>query len=124
MDKDTNARTCAIPRVDKEPIEYMDRWTAKGHREITGRWVTVDLGRKDMLYCVHERSTLLDPLKLPYTNQEQDTMRKTKEHRRLMQRLKFQDPEAEVDGHNRFLVARAYTFAVLQRFYELLPTVQ
>ncbi|KAI9312958.1 hypothetical protein BX666DRAFT_2141815 [Dichotomocladium elegans] len=85
-----------------------------------------------MLYCVHERSTSLEPVKFRYTKQEQDKIRKTKKRRRLIQRLKNQDEEVvcaeldlsgfrsntlEVDEYSRFLVARADETAVLQQFY-------
>ncbi|KAI9319779.1 hypothetical protein BX666DRAFT_1839294, partial [Dichotomocladium elegans] len=67
-----------------------------------------------------------------YTKQEQDKIRKTKKHRRLIQRLKDQDEEVvraeldlsgfrsntlEVDEYSRFLVARDDQTAVLQQFY-------
>ncbi|KAI9315769.1 hypothetical protein BX666DRAFT_2028651 [Dichotomocladium elegans] len=74
--------------------------TAEKHREIAGRCVTVDPGRRDMLYCVHERLTSLEPVKFRYTKQEQDKIRKTTKYRRLIQRLKDQDEEvvrAELD---------------------------
>ncbi|KAI9321284.1 hypothetical protein BX666DRAFT_2148455 [Dichotomocladium elegans] len=85
-----------------------------------------------MFYCVHERSTSLEPVKFRYTKQEQEKIRKTKKHRRLIQRLKDQDEEVvraeldlsgfqsntlEVDEYFRFLVARADQTAALQQFY-------
>ncbi|KAI9319604.1 hypothetical protein BX666DRAFT_2150619 [Dichotomocladium elegans] len=137
-DRDALPRTGAAPKVE-EQSPYVDSLTAEKHREIAGRCVTVDPGRRDMLYCVHERTTSLEPVKLRYTKQEQDKIRKTKKHRRLIQRLKDQDEEVvraeldlsgfwsntlEVDDYSRFLVARADQTAVLQQFYGSTGTTQ
>ncbi|KAI9315452.1 hypothetical protein BX666DRAFT_2028365 [Dichotomocladium elegans] len=79
----TPPRTSAAPKVE-EHSPYVDSLTAEKHREIAGRCVTVDPGRRDMLYCVHERPISLEPVKFGYTKQEQDKIREIK-HRRLIQ---------------------------------------
>ncbi|KAG1144789.1 hypothetical protein G6F37_006610 [Rhizopus arrhizus] len=62
--------------VKSEP--YITDLDAQQHGEITGRRVTINPGRRSLLYCVHESSTADIPRTYRYTKSCQDKMEKNK----------------------------------------------
>ncbi|KAG1290082.1 hypothetical protein G6F66_008950 [Rhizopus arrhizus] len=68
---------------------------AQQHGEITDHYVTIDSGRRDILYCVHENSTADAPRTNRYSKSCQDKMEKTKKYRRIGEAVKPQVRNAE-----------------------------
>ncbi|KAL9536358.1 hypothetical protein MBANPS3_012712, partial [Mucor bainieri] len=50
--------------------------------------VVIDPGRRDLLYCMHETSTVENPNMFRFTKPMQDKIRKTRRYRRILQDLK------------------------------------
>ncbi|KAI9319704.1 hypothetical protein BX666DRAFT_1846187, partial [Dichotomocladium elegans] len=46
---------------------YSTSLSRADHEEILGRCVAVDPGRRDLMYCVHEKSTNIVPRQFRYT---------------------------------------------------------
>ncbi|KAI8048543.1 hypothetical protein BDF22DRAFT_779126 [Syncephalis plumigaleata] len=67
----------------KEPFPYISKLKADDHKAIDGKCVAVDPGRRNLLFCVHENSTVEEKRKYQYTKLHQDKMRRTKEYRRI-----------------------------------------
>jgi hypothetical protein len=49
--------------ITANPIDvpYITTLRAEEHQEIAGRCITIDPGRRDLLFCVHENSTPQEP---------------------------------------------------------------
>ncbi|KAI8048893.1 hypothetical protein BDF22DRAFT_761212, partial [Syncephalis plumigaleata] len=67
----------------KDPFPYISKLKADDHKAIDGKCVAVDPGRRNLLFCVHENSTVEEKRKYQYTKLHQDKMRRTKEYRRI-----------------------------------------
>ncbi|KAG0789894.1 hypothetical protein G6F16_007600 [Rhizopus arrhizus] len=78
-----------IQTDESEP--YITDLDAQQHGEITGRCVTIDPGRRDLLYCVHESSSADIPRIYRYTKSCQDKMEKIKKYRRICKAVKPQE---------------------------------
>ncbi|KAI8052312.1 hypothetical protein BDF22DRAFT_620716 [Syncephalis plumigaleata] len=82
------AEESATQESTEERIRYITELDDEEHEEIKGKCVAVDPGRRDLLFCVHEKSTPDEPRKYRYTKQCQDKMRRMKKYRRIIQKCK------------------------------------
>ncbi|KAI7888804.1 uncharacterized protein EV154DRAFT_483755 [Mucor mucedo] len=69
-------------------------------QETVGRCATIDPGRRDLLFCVHENSTANNPNKFRFTKQYQDKFEKIKKYLRIHEAVK----PARVAAAERLLV--------------------
>ncbi|KAJ2182299.1 hypothetical protein GGF45_000962 [Coemansia sp. RSA 551] len=81
-----------------------------------GRCVLVDPGRRDMLYMLHENSTVEDKCMYRYTHSQQRKEMRVTKHKRIREREKT----AEVVTAERRLRAGSYVVPNLQLFEEYL----
>ncbi|KAI9309818.1 hypothetical protein BX666DRAFT_2047271, partial [Dichotomocladium elegans] len=111
---------------------YYGALTNQQREEITGPLVTIDPGRRDLLFCVDAGSTPQNPLKFWYTKAQQDKTRKTKKYQRIIRDLKHARPEVEAaelrlsetrtssllpNEYNEYLRVSAGTREILSAFY-------
>ncbi|KAI7896401.1 uncharacterized protein EV154DRAFT_547402 [Mucor mucedo] len=94
---DRESRYTARFAVVVESIQYISQEIAQ---ETVGRCVTIDPGRRDLLFCVHENSTANNPNKFRFTKQYQDKFEKIKKYRRIREAVK----PARVAAAERLLV--------------------
>ncbi|KAG1136474.1 hypothetical protein G6F37_011988 [Rhizopus arrhizus] len=80
-----------LQNIFVEPEPYITDLNAQQHGEITGRCVTIDSGRRDLLYCVHGNSTINVPRTYRYTKSCQNKMEKTKKYHRIYEAVKPQE---------------------------------
>lgn len=73
--------------VAAEQTQYITQEVAQ---ETSGRCVTIDPGRRNLLFCVHENSTANHQIKFRFTKQYQDKFEKIKKYRRICQDVKPQ----------------------------------
>ncbi|KAG2206531.1 hypothetical protein INT47_008548 [Mucor saturninus] len=94
---DSKARPIACFAVVVESTQYISQEIAQ---ENVGRCVTIDPGRRDLLFCVHENSTANNSNKFRFTKQYQDKFEKIKKYRRIREAVK----PARVAAAERLLV--------------------
>ncbi|KAI8055172.1 hypothetical protein BDF22DRAFT_765571, partial [Syncephalis plumigaleata] len=82
IDKGRRARSA------KDPFPYISKLKADAHKAIDGKCVAVDPGRRNLLFCVHENSTVENKRKYRYTKLHQDKMRRTKKYRKIREDCK------------------------------------
>ncbi|KAI9476407.1 MAG: hypothetical protein EXX96DRAFT_596499 [Benjaminiella poitrasii] len=63
-----------------EQVRYISDLSQEEHQPLVGRCVTVDPGRRDLLYFVQEDSTTEEPIKWRYTKPHQDKFQKRKKY--------------------------------------------
>jgi transposase len=85
----------ATVAADTIDVPYITTLRAEEHQEIAGRCVTIDPGRRDLLFCVHENSTPQEPHTFRYTNSYEKKMRKTTKYRRLELAVKEDNPAVQ-----------------------------
>ncbi|KAI8053376.1 hypothetical protein BDF22DRAFT_743303 [Syncephalis plumigaleata] len=117
----------------KDPFPYISKLKADDHKAIDGKCVAVDPGRRNLLFCVHENSTVEEKRKYQYTKLHQDKMRRTKEYRRIRDDCKkgnqaVLDAEAALSkaqgntvslvNYKKYLKCRAQHSEVLTNFYK------
>jgi hypothetical protein len=111
-----------------ESTPYIADLNSQQHGEITDHYVTIDLGRRDLLYCVHENSTADAPRTNRYSKSCQDKMEKTKKYRRIGEAIKPQEVQNAEDtlvnsqslnlqNFEEYLRNRALVTELLQRHY-------
>ncbi|KAG0912531.1 hypothetical protein G6F33_005994 [Rhizopus arrhizus] len=96
-------RFCGAIQTDVEPELYVTGLNAQQHGEIIGRCITIDPGKRDLLYCIHENSTADAPRTYRYTKSCQDTMEKTKKYRRICETVQLQKVQNADDTLVNFL---------------------
>jgi hypothetical protein len=111
--RDTQARYGARFAVQVENTRYINELTPGQHQEIAGECVTIDPGRRDMLFCMHEDSTAQHPIKYRYTKPCQDKHRKTKDYRRILRQVK---PQAVADAERTLVNSRSLTVQGFEQF--------
>ncbi|KAI7896240.1 uncharacterized protein EV154DRAFT_435263 [Mucor mucedo] len=84
-------------QTDGVGVTYISQEIAQ---ETVGRCVTIDPGRRDLLFCVHENSTANNPNKFRFTKQYQDKFEKINKYRRIREAVK----PARVAAAERLLV--------------------
>ncbi|KAI7895167.1 uncharacterized protein EV154DRAFT_542092 [Mucor mucedo] len=94
---DRESRYTARFAVVIKPTQYISQEIAQ---ETVGRCVTIDPGRRDLLFCVHENSTANNPNKFRFTKQYQDKFEKIKKYRRIREAVK----PARVAAAERLLI--------------------
>ncbi|KAI8058110.1 hypothetical protein BDF22DRAFT_616097 [Syncephalis plumigaleata] len=117
----------------KDPFPYISKLKADDHKAIDGKCVAVDPGRRNLLFCVHENSTVEEKRKYRYTKLHQDKMRRTKKYRKIREDCKkgnkaVQDAEAALSkaqgntvslvNYKKYLKYRAQHTDVLTSFYK------
>jgi hypothetical protein len=117
-----------LQNIFVEPEPYIIDLNAQQHGEITGRCVTIDSGRRDLLYCVHENSIINAPRTYRYTKSCQNKMEKTKKYRRIYEAVKPQEVQnaegalvnsrsLDLQTFEKYLRNRAMVTEFLQRHY-------
>ncbi|KAI8053888.1 hypothetical protein BDF22DRAFT_644024 [Syncephalis plumigaleata] len=117
----------------KDPFPYISKLGTDDHKAINGKCVAVDPGRRNLLFCVHENSTVENKRKYRYTKLHQDKMRRTKKYRKIREDCKkgnkaVQDAEAALSkaqgntvslgNYKKYLKYRAQHTDVLTSFYK------
>ncbi|KAI9318783.1 hypothetical protein BX666DRAFT_2026206 [Dichotomocladium elegans] len=92
-----------------ELIAYITSLSQAGHEEISGRYVAVDPGRQDLMYCVHEDSTNIAARQFRVQQPEVAFA----EHRLSEDRSRT----LVLDDFRRILRVRSEVSEVLQEFY-------
>ncbi|OZJ06846.1 hypothetical protein BZG36_00040 [Bifiguratus adelaidae] len=130
-DSNEAERATRAPVIEPD-VPYVTTLGHRQHQQILGRCVTVDPGRRDLIYCVHETSTAQTPRKFRFTRNCEEKMRKTNKYAGIRQAVKDANPaiqEAEtilsrvlsqtihIDNFNNFLQTRGQQAAVLTAFY-------
>ncbi|KAI8047867.1 hypothetical protein BDF22DRAFT_462002 [Syncephalis plumigaleata] len=116
----------------KDPFPYISKLGTDDHKAINGKCVAVDPGRRNLLFCVHENSTVKNKRKYRYTKLHQDKMRRTKKYRQIREDCKkgnqaVQQAEVALSGtkgnsvslpeYEDYLKCRAQHSDVLTSFY-------
>ncbi|KAI8056096.1 hypothetical protein BDF22DRAFT_324147 [Syncephalis plumigaleata] len=116
----------------KDPFPYISKLKADDHKAIDGKCVAVDPGRRNLLFCVHENSTVENKRKYRYTKLHQDKMRRTKKYRKIRDdckegNLAVQQAEVALSGtkgntlslqeYKKYLERRSQHSEVLTSFY-------
>ncbi|KAI7893159.1 uncharacterized protein EV154DRAFT_542941 [Mucor mucedo] len=112
--------TSTIKEAD-EKFKYISDLGAQEHKAVNGRCVAIAPGRRDLLFCVDEKSI------------DQDKTRKSKKYyRNILQAMKSNNPAVyqaenvlaenqssslEIEGYRRFLERLDQNYAVLDNFY-------
>ncbi|KAI9471953.1 MAG: hypothetical protein EXX96DRAFT_489831 [Benjaminiella poitrasii] len=104
-------------KVAVERICYINELNHDEQNQVVGRCVSIDPGRRDLLYCVHELSTPNHPISYKYTEPNQDKLRQTRRYRRILENIK----PNEVNGAEKTMVNS--TSFVLDQFEEFLLTM-
>ncbi|KAI7889736.1 uncharacterized protein EV154DRAFT_591516 [Mucor mucedo] len=94
---DRESRYTARFAVVVEPTQYISQEIAQ---ETVGRCVTINSGRRDWLFCVHENSTANNLNKFRFTKQYHDKFEKIKKYRRIPKAVK----PARVAAAERLLI--------------------
>ncbi|KAL0076670.1 hypothetical protein F4703DRAFT_1884710 [Phycomyces blakesleeanus] len=81
-----------VTTINPENIPYI-------HDLIRGCCVLIDPGRRDLLYCMHEESTVETPRCYRYTSNQQNIRLKKTKFRRILQDLKAQAPNVIAAEH-------------------------
>ncbi|KAI8055234.1 hypothetical protein BDF22DRAFT_618639 [Syncephalis plumigaleata] len=117
----------------KDPFPYISKLKADDHKAIDGKCVAVDPGRRNLLFCVHENSTVENKRKYRYTKLHQDKMRRTKKYRKIRDdckegNLAVQQAEVALSGtkgntlslqeYKEYLGRRSQHSEVLTSFYK------
>ncbi|KAI7883370.1 uncharacterized protein EV154DRAFT_545503 [Mucor mucedo] len=123
--------TSTIKEAD-EKFKYISDLSTQEHKAVNGRCVAIDPGRRDLLFCVDEKSTVETPIKFRYTKQDQDKTRKSKKYRNILQEMKSNNPAVyqaenalaenqssslEMEAYRCFLERLGQNYAVLDDLY-------
>ncbi|KAI8055709.1 hypothetical protein BDF22DRAFT_617894 [Syncephalis plumigaleata] len=73
----------AAKKAAKESMRYITELSEEERKAIKDKCVAVDPGRRDLLFCVHEKSTVKKPIKYRYTKSCQNKTQKRKEYRQI-----------------------------------------
>ncbi|KAL0078391.1 hypothetical protein J3Q64DRAFT_1702541 [Phycomyces blakesleeanus] len=63
--------------IGTEHTHYIHDFTPEQHESIRGRCVLIDPGRRDLLYCIHEESTVETPRCYRYTSNQENVRLKS-----------------------------------------------
>ncbi len=80
---------------DDNSVKYIESLIKEELLADVGKYVLVDLGRRDMLYCMHEDSTAENKMKYRYTRNQRNIQTKSRKFARLRENLK---PEEVATG--------------------------
>ncbi|KAI9480298.1 MAG: hypothetical protein EXX96DRAFT_633642 [Benjaminiella poitrasii] len=75
-----------------EKVRYISDLSQEENQPLVGRCVTVDPGRRDLVYFVQEDSTTEEPMKWRYTKPHQDKFQKRKKYRNSLQDIRSETP--------------------------------
>ncbi|KAI8092844.1 uncharacterized protein BX664DRAFT_261191 [Halteromyces radiatus] len=113
--------------------QYIDELNVDQHHEIANRCVLIDVGRRDMLYCVLESSTTVNVSAYRYTsNQRRNETKRRRYAKILLERKTNQVTQAELElSHTNsktlnvgdfttFLQTRATVWQALHEFYAMI----
>ncbi|KAL0080489.1 hypothetical protein F4703DRAFT_1868955 [Phycomyces blakesleeanus] len=78
--------------INPENIPYIHDLSPEQHEIICGRCVLIDPGRRGLLYCMHEESTVKAPRCYRYTSNQKNIRLKRTKFRHILQDLKAQAP--------------------------------
>ncbi|KAI8388857.1 uncharacterized protein BYT42DRAFT_632102 [Radiomyces spectabilis] len=82
-------------KVLDEDVPYVDSLAPIEQRCLEGRCVLVDLGRRDLLFCMHEYSEPNARIRYRYTSCQKANELKTKKYRRIRETLLSQFPNVK-----------------------------
>ncbi|KAI7879204.1 uncharacterized protein EV154DRAFT_568744 [Mucor mucedo] len=80
-------RFCGIIQTDRA-----GRFKTQEHQDVNGRCVAIDLGRRDLLFCVDEKATVEIPSNFGHTKQDQDRTRISKKYSNILQVICSNNP--------------------------------
>lgn len=115
---DNKERYTTRYQVESERTRYVHEVDHQELQQYTGRCVTVDPGRRDLLFCVHETSTPDNPRKFRFTKSQQNQFEKIHKYKRIREETKpFEVYEAErtLDGYNSLELA-VFNLYLVNRF--------
>jgi hypothetical protein len=95
------------------PEPYITDLDAQQHGKITGRYVTIEPGRRDLLYCEHESSTADIPRTYRYTKSCQDKMEKIKKYCRICEAV---NPQEVQNAEDTFVNARSLDLQIFEEY--------
>ncbi|KAJ2634197.1 hypothetical protein IW137_004463, partial [Coemansia sp. RSA 1287] len=136
--KNTKKRRPAKPQ-QKTDCQYIDELSQAQLQNMAGRCVLIDPGRRDLLFAMHEDSTVEDKQLYRYTRNQQRKETRVTRFKRILEKVKKADAEdiaeaerslgagscvkPDLELFKEYLVARAQVADKLTRFYNETYTV-
>ncbi|KAI8076817.1 uncharacterized protein BX664DRAFT_249185, partial [Halteromyces radiatus] len=112
--------------------QYIDELGAEQHQEIADRCVLIDVGRRDLLFCLHESSTVDEPSTYRYTSNQRRNETKSRRFAKIMLEHKPEEVQhaelvlsqvnsksLNVDTFTTFLQRRSEVWQTLHGFYAM-----
>ncbi|KAJ2553176.1 hypothetical protein EV175_003028, partial [Coemansia sp. RSA 1933] len=121
--REAKAKARAQAQEEKRK-EYVHDFSASKLNPIKSSFIYIDPGRRDLLYCMQDSSTIEHPNLYCYTRNQQEKERKTSYYKRFREKAKKDYTAADISKVEQSLAEHAYWTVSSARFKEYIRAKQ